>query len=182
MSDTISKLADLEKGNRFAFPATMGMIRMIRNGNRVKRYHTVDTLVTETIGHHSANVAHIVLAINLHCRKELLVAALFHDIAEQYTGDVPATAKWASEKLAKALKEVEESYAMGYAENLTARERCILKQADMLDLCFKCFEEYQLGNKQILPLIRRGFQFLRDNNPDPVTLYLVKELEHALSE
>lgn len=181
MSDTISKLADLEKGNIFSFPATIGMIRMIRNGNKVKRYHTVDTLVPETVGHHSANVAHIVLAISTDCRKELLVAALFHDVAEQYTGDVPATAKWASDKLAKALKEVEESYSMNYAEDLTAHERCILKQADMLDLCFKCVEEYQLGNKTILPLARRGFQFLRDNNPDPVTLYIVEKLEHAIS-
>lgn len=181
MSDIISKLAELEEKGTPEFPIALGMIRMMRNGNRVKRYHTVDTLVPETVGHHSANVAHIVLAISPGCRKELLIAALDHDIVEQYTGDIPATLKWHSPKLAKMLKVIEGDFFPPTSEQLTARERCILKQADMLDLCFKCVEEYQLGNKTILPLARRGFQFLRDNNPDPVTLFIVEELEHVIS-
>lgn len=181
MSDTISKLADIAARRIPDYSITLNGLRMMRNGNRVKRYHTVDTLVPETVGHHSANVAHIVLAISPGCRKELLVAALDHDIVEQYTGDIPSTLKWHSPKLAKMLKVIEGDFFPPTSEQLTARERCILKQADMLDLCFKCVEEYQLGNQAIYPLIRRGIQFLRDNNPDPVTLYIVEELEHAIS-
>jgi 5'-deoxynucleotidase YfbR-like HD superfamily hydrolase len=181
MSDIISKLADLEEQQKPKFPATLNLLWLTRNGNKVKRYHTVDTLVSETVGHHSANVAQIVLALYPACSKELLVAALNHDLAEQYTGDVPATAKWASSRLASALKEVEEGYMLPFAVDLTSHEKCLLKQADMLDLCFKCVEELQLGNKQIRPLIRRGFQFLRENKPSTLTEYIVSELEDSIS-
>lgn len=178
MSDTITKLAELAA--KPEFPATLNLIKMIRNGNKVKRYHTVDTLVPETVGHHSANVAHLVMSLEPRCGKDLIVAALCHDLAEQYTGDIPATAKWASAKLAAVVKEVESSYMGLLQVELTDYEKCVLKQADMLDLCFKCYEEFRLGNKEVVPIIRRGIQFLREGRSNPLVEYVIKEIEYDI--
>lgn len=181
MSDTLSKIAELDEPAAPQFLFTLGLIKMIRNGNKVKRYHTVDTLVVETVGHHSANVAHLVMTLDPDCSRNLIVAALNHDLTEQFTGDVPATAKWASARLTELLKSLEATYMGPLEVELTEDERCVLKQADMLDLCLKCLEEYQLGNKQITPLIRRGLRFLRENLPTPLTRYIIREIEHELS-
>ena len=39
-------------------------MQVIRRGNRVKRFHTVDLLVPETVGHHSANVMAILVELH----------------------------------------------------------------------------------------------------------------------
>ena len=58
-------------------------------GSEVKRYHTVTTLVSETVGHHSHGVAMMCLMFDPMASRQLLMAALFHDLAEHQTGDIP---------------------------------------------------------------------------------------------
>lgn len=177
MGDTMSKLRDLEEAIA-EFPTT-STIRRYRNGNRVRRYHTLDTIVGETVGHHSANLA--ILCVLLSDEKpsvNLLMAALTHDLAEQYTGDVPATAKWDSPELKTALDNMERRFdRYWFNAPLTAREQKVLKQADMLDLCFKALEEINMGNNQFKPILARGMEHLRTNQPLPSTTQLLKEIQ-----
>lgn len=162
------------------------MIRAIlayRGGNKVKRYHTIDLLVPETVGHHSANMAVLVTMIYPECTLEMLKWALLHDIAEQWTGDVPAPAKWASPALKSALDELESrmlsEYAIGLAD-LGSHERAVLKQADMLDLCFKMAEEVAMGNTTAKPLLKRGLKYLADHNPLPITRELMRTIDGSI--
>ena len=62
----------------------------ILNGSEVKRFHTLTTHQLETVGHHSHGVACLTLMLNPDASRELIIAALFHDLAEQHTGDVDA--------------------------------------------------------------------------------------------
>ena len=62
-------------------------------GAEVLRYHTVQTLQRETVGHHSHGVACLVLLLDPQASARLLRAALLHDLAEQCTGDIPSAAK-----------------------------------------------------------------------------------------
>ena len=62
-------------------------------GSEVLRYHTVTTLMRETVGHHSHGVACLTLLLNPNAGRELLTAALWHDLAEHQTGDIPSPAK-----------------------------------------------------------------------------------------
>jgi 5'-deoxynucleotidase YfbR-like HD superfamily hydrolase len=108
------------------------------------------------------------------------MAALTHDMAEQFTGDVPATAKWASDPLKQALAEMEARFDRYWFNTspLNPREARVLKQADMLDLCFKALEEINMGNNQFHPILHRGLDYLRTNDPLPATKQLLKEIQH----
>ena len=159
----------------------LSKIRHARNGNKVQRFHTVNSFVTETVGHHSANMAILCVILSEYKPSaSLLLAALTHDLAEQFTGDVPATAKWDSPDLVKALKSMEKKYERTWhSAPLTDYERRVLKQADMLDLCFKSLEEVRMGNPDFKPILRRGIEWLQANEPLPTTYSILKELQHV---
>jgi len=146
-----------------------------RAGNAVKRFHTVNLLVEETVGHHSANVAMLCnLLTNYQPSANLLKAALYHDLAEQFTGDVPATAKWMYPGLKKVLAIIEQDQLPDIV--LTEDEERILKQADMLDLCYKAAEEMAMGNKGMRRIFLNGIHWLQTNQPSLEVLNRVKEL------
>lgn len=151
----------------------------LRSGTKVKRFHTLDLIIPETVGHHSCNVALLLTVLTDEISGELLVAALNHDLAEQYTGDVPATAKWQSPGLAKALKRLEQFY-FPEKVSLTSYETRLLKQADMLDLCFKSLEEVQMGNSIMKAVLNRGLTWLKENEPSLIVVELIKEIENEL--
>jgi len=145
-----------------------------RKGNAVKRFHTVNVLVEETVGHHSANVA--LLCIRLaggNTSVNLLKAALQHDLAEQYTGDIPATGKWDFPELARAATRAEERLLPFIV--LSDWEKRVLKQADMLDICYKAAEEMRMGNQDMRRILDNGISYLMSNDPLPDTVVILKE-------
>jgi 5'-deoxynucleotidase YfbR-like HD superfamily hydrolase len=156
------------------------LVKKFRAGMAVRRYHTVNLIVGETVGHHSCNVAWLVTLLTEEPSTALIQAALLHDVAEQWTGDVPATAKWMSSNLHKELNALEDNLHM-YHElwkpDLTPEEAAILKQADMLDLCFKMVEELEMGNQYARPILVRGIEWLMAHNPSEVTLELLRDME-----
>jgi 5'-deoxynucleotidase YfbR-like HD superfamily hydrolase len=156
------------------------MIKTVRAGYKVKRFHTVDLIVGETVGHHSANVAMLCVILNgdAPIRSELMAAALTHDVLEQFTGDIPATAKWASAALSAALHDMEERYTT-FSYDLTAEECKLMKTADMLDLCFKCLEELKMGNSTVHHIWRNGVNYLRRNYAQNEVLQtILQEMEN----
>ena len=183
MSDTLSKIRDLEQEERESM-SSAGLFRLAtthRRSNNVVRYHTIKTVAAESVGHHSANVA--ILCILLAERKpsvQLLMAALLHDMHEQFTGDIPAQAKWESAELSSALASLEKKFDAYFIQypTLSSEESRILKQADMLDLCFKSLEEINMGNKAFQTILSRGLKFLRDNCPLPATISIMKEITY----
>jgi 5'-deoxynucleotidase YfbR-like HD superfamily hydrolase len=139
-------------------------------------------IVSETVGHHSAGVALIVSNLINPVSANLLQAALLHDLAEQFTGDVPATVKWQSIPLKHALDSLEslwhENYDLQLPE-LTEREQKVLKEADMLDLCFKMMEEMRMGNTNAKEVLYRGIDYLYTSIPTSITLKLLEQIEVA---
>jgi len=139
------------------------MINELRQGTAVKRFHTRPRIVGETVGHHTCNLCHLLLLLEPDCRKELLVAALYHDVPEGFTGDVPAPAKWASEPAAQALKELEQRFCAAYTipqPELYPYEKVLLKAADMLDLALSSIEELGLGNRSAVELIENAQEYI----------------------
>lgn len=155
------------------------LITYARGGNAVKRFHTTNLLVPETVGHHSAGVAYLCYLINpggAMPRPELLLAALTHDHVEQHTGDIPAPAKWAHPALAHALESAEKDYET-HNWGLASEEQRVLKQADMLDLVLKCQEEVMMYNfRSVEPILHRGIQWLYDNDPLPAVVQILQEM------
>jgi 5'-deoxynucleotidase YfbR-like HD superfamily hydrolase len=130
----------------------------IRAGGGVRRYHTRPIIGEQTVAAHSWGVAVILLEI---CEPSpaLMRAALYHDVAEYETGDVPATAKWANASLKTALdaieREVEGRLGIS-ADGLSAEELFLLKVADMFELLWFCVDQRWLGNRGIAEIFRNG--------------------------
>jgi len=147
-------------------PQIMNMDR-IRKGGAVRRYHTRALVGEQTVASHSWGVAAIVLRLAEGMPwttiGPLLKAALFHDVAEYDTGDIPATAKWRHKPLKAALDElelmVETDLGLSTAE-LGPLEIKLLKAADMLELLWFCLEQRRLGNTTLDEVWENGVNFL----------------------
>lgn len=129
-------------------------LRMCRNGGQVQRNHNWRTLRTQTVGDHTFNVMSIILAVaGETASRELLVAALYHDLPEQVTGDMPAPVKWKHGSLGNIMHKLDDEFAIkwGLICHLEDDERLLLKFADQLE--FMCFtlEEMRLGNSYAEP-------------------------------
>lgn len=148
---------------------TIELINFFRAGTRVERDHTIPTLVRETVGHHSCNVA--LMAIVL-CNKAgmasqgLVAYALCHDLAEGFTGDIPAPAKWASKGLSNALSTLEEEVTPSMFQRILNKDEMrIFKCLDMLDYAMKCSNEIHMGNGYARTPSSNAHTWLIDNVP-----------------
>lgn len=120
-------------------------------GTQVKRYHTVTTLNLETVGHHSAEVALIVLLLEPDASRNLLTAALLHDLAEHQTGDIPSPAKriyGIGDQVDKLETRLMAGAGLVYPE-LTETEARVLKLADIAQGALFCAREVNLGNRKM---------------------------------
>ena len=155
------------------------IIKTVRNGNAVKRWHTRRMLTTDTVGEHTANVIIILLMLEHSPSKSLIYAALLHDTAEQWVGDIPATAKWSSPELKAACDSLEHKMLdASYLSlpNLTEAEQLVLKWADMLDLLYRCMDEIELGNTTMREVFDRGVTYLKGLSEHGQGLILLENL------
>ncbi len=143
--------------------------------NYIDRWGLMRNARAETLSEHSANVAsiaHILSEIAVaqfgadDVRPErVAVTALYHDISETLTGDMPTPVKYRNEEIKQSYKAVEheaeeqivkmvpeiimndmETYVKGIG--LTEHEKAIIKAADKIGALIKCIEEAQSGNKE----------------------------------
>lgn len=120
-------------------------------GAEVLRYHTVSTLQRETVGHHSHGVACLVLLLEPQAGARLLRAALLHDLAEQYTGDIPSPAKreyGIGEQVDQLERRLMAEAGIAYPQ-LDPADTRILKLADIAHGALFCVRELSLGNRRM---------------------------------
>lgn len=149
------------------FYALLGRMRYIT------RWSLMRNSFSENVQEHSHQVAVLAHALAL-VRREVLhldgpdpdkcaVAALYHDVSEILTGDLPTPIKYYSSTITNAYKQVEhiageqllnrlppelrssyEPYIHETDENIAR----IVKAADKLSAYIKCVEEQKAGNKE----------------------------------
>lgn len=140
----------------------------IRAGGNVRRYHTRHTIGHQTVAEHSWGVAAIICEIVPNPSAELLKAAIYHDVAEFETGDIPAQAKRALRSVdpnALAAFETMENNVekeLGIAPDLTEDESIALKTADLLELLHYCLDQRRLGNVTLHDVWCRGCTYLNE--------------------
>ena len=125
-------------------------VQFIQDGGATKRFHTVQTITQNTVAEHSWGVAMLCnLLTNGKASKELLWAALIHDMAECETGDIPAPSKRIF-----GLREQMSQHELGILVRigfdmppLNAQEKYVLKVADCLDGVLFCTRELRMGNR-----------------------------------
>jgi 5'-deoxynucleotidase YfbR-like HD superfamily hydrolase len=133
-----------------------------RSGGKVKRFHVEYTHREQTVGEHSWGVATLIVILNPLAKASLLRAALFHDVGEISSGDLPHWAKAAHEGLREASRNIEEahlvSHGFNYESELTAEELGWLRACDLLEACLSMVVEVQMGNRYLERDLHRALQ------------------------
>lgn len=143
------------------------MVEFISNGGDVRRFHTVNTIGTNTVAEHSFGVVWIIwLLTGGQCRPKLLMAGAAHDLAEQVVGDVPSPAKRAL-GIGQDIDELETKILAdhGTAFVLTPEEARTLKLADCLDGLLFCAKERSQGNRRIDGVADKYAEYIAEMNP-----------------
>jgi hypothetical protein len=130
---------------------------VLRDAAATTRYHTKRTIRQQDLAAHSFGVMQIIHQVWPECRKVLMTAAMFHDLPEYVTGDIPAPVKRSCPQLATVLEEVERGTAPLYQDlDLTVAEELVLRWSDTMELCLWCHEEIMLGNMYCMDTLKRG--------------------------
>jgi len=142
-------------------------LQFMLDGANVKRYHTVTTLVPETVGHHSHGVALLVFMLSKEQPSSNLVfAALVHDLAEHQTGDMPSPSKrqmGISSQFTMWEENILEDSGWMH-EGLTPEEARLLKVADIGQGALYCVEEIQRGNSKMSIVLDRYLSYAKSMN------------------
>jgi 5'-deoxynucleotidase YfbR-like HD superfamily hydrolase len=140
------------------------MYNFIYNGGASKRYHTVQTHNTQDIASHSFGVAWwCELITDKRASKQLIMAALTHDLAEHIVGDVPSPAKRAM-GCRDAFNAYEDTILTDnkvvHYMNLPELEKAVLKAADCFDGLMFCLNERRMGNKHVEIVYGRYYSYI----------------------
>lgn len=165
-------------------------MRAIREGGQVTRGHTIRHIMPYTVGSHSFDVASIILMLHPDPSVNLLRAALWHDVAERFTGDIPAPVKWENPEFSKELTKVEEKVLgkIGIPDVescLTVEELSWLKGADRLELRMWCKDELSLGNSNVigtLKMLELWMDRKKDEMPAEIVEAWYSHIEERLNE
>lgn len=148
----------------------------------VARYHTVPTVTTDTVGEHTFGVALLCVALSGDNppRAALLLAALYHDLAELSTGDIPAPIKRQLD-IRNRLQAVETGLLqekLGVAApELTPDEDRILQIADAADGLLHCCYERALGNQLITETYNKYLSYVVELHPKPKEWAVVEAIK-----
>jgi 5'-deoxynucleotidase len=152
-------------------------LAMLFRMKHISRWSLMFNTQSENLMQHTvecAFIAHfLALAGNCYFDKDydaekLCAYALFHDVSEVLTGDMPTPVKYFNEDIKSAYKDIEliacerllshlpEEMRKIYADyfdsdNLTDDERKLIKIADKLCAYLKCITELNASNKEFLP-------------------------------
>lgn len=141
-------------------------VKELRDAGIVQRFHTARVLRHESVAEHSFNVAQLVMALTCgQASRDLILAALMHDMGEYKTGDIPSPVKLRLPPEVAATMESMEVEATkelhpGAWWGLTPVEERILAIADRLDGLMKCVDELKMGNRHIIPIGNRYVGYL----------------------
>jgi len=141
-------------------------IRKIREAGHVERCHTVPHIGSYNVAMHSWHAAMILVELWPEASRNLIMQVLWHDAAERWTGDIPATAKWQFPGLKEASDNAEKNcfHRLNFPlVNLTEEEELWLHAVDGLELYLWCLDQEAFGNQHIKTMKENIFDWVDDN-------------------
>jgi 5'-deoxynucleotidase YfbR-like HD superfamily hydrolase len=155
------------------------------NSGGVLRFHAVPGMTKQTVAEHSWGVAVILIQILPEACGSVLRHALFHDIAEVETGDIPHPFKQKHLVINDYIKQEELNVFARYGirqEWLTDRETHAIKIADCLDGMTYCVNRFQAGERAAAQPFETWMAFLEAYKPLETFPKAVEYLDHLKSE
>ena len=164
----------------------------------IPRWSLMRQNVEEDLAQHTSEVALMahtlcLLANNkfgkaVNCEK-VAVAALYHDVSEILTGDMPTPVKYNNPQIMAAYKAVEKHAVNKLLEtshpdirdslrpyltqdSLTEYEKKLLKAADKICALTKCIEELQSGNKEYESAYKTTYQSLVEMDMEEINFFI----------
>ena len=127
-------------------------VRAIREGGDVERCHTTPHHGSYNVAEHSWGVATLLGILHPTPSTPLILAALWHDVSERWTGDIPAPMKWLAgdafkNELARVTINIEEHLHIDQIMALTTTDTKWLKACDMLEFLLWSIDQLALGNR-----------------------------------
>lgn len=147
---------------------------------RVERWHTLDTNRTQNVADHTYGVLHTLLFITENeCSRDLMVAAMFHDVAEHITGDIPHPFKQKLKTLFDRMEDdVYDDMGINPFADITEEEKVILKQADLIEMGVWGTGELICGNANGMVILQNVLKALDGMTLSPNAQMLVASFEH----
>lgn len=139
-------------------------IRNVLHSGDVVRFHNHVGIEKQKNSEHQWGVALIIQHIYPDCSKALLLAALTHDAAEYFTGDIPFPTKKASPELSSVLSKLEKQWEVdnGVDFDLNWEEYIALKCADTLEGMWYCVHQVRNGHINAKRPFRKWRAFLTE--------------------
>lgn len=151
------------------------IVQRLREASKVERSHTMPHHGSYTVGQHSFDMLTLLIALYPDCRKELMLAVMFHDFAERWTGDIPYPAKQSDGEFGKKLAQIEARVmkALGLDVKLDEMERFWLKGLDVVEYLLWAKEQLALGNQNVQTSIAATLHWLQHNKmPTPLANFV----------
>ncbi len=146
---------------------------LLFRSKNINRWGMMRNMFPENLSAHSWEVALLSHALALIGNREfsknynpekLVLFALYHDMSEILTGDLPTPVKYYNEDIKCAYKEIEKRAEdkiftllredfrdeLISSLDLTAEERAIVKGADKLCAYIKCLDELSVSNREFV--------------------------------
>lgn len=167
--------------SRMKYINRWGLMRNTRNENIAE--HSLDTAI---IAHLLCVIKNVRFGGNVNPERAA-VLAVFHDVSEIITGDMPTPVKYFSSGISMAYKEVEQAaidkLLSGIPEDLSEEYakifRCddaellkLVKAADKISALIKCIEERKSGNSDFIEAERQTFKAIEKMSLPEADLFI----------
>lgn len=177
-----------------------GFFSMLFRMKHIKRWSLMHSLIPDYLSTHSLEVgflAHALCVIgNRYYGKHydadaIVLKAIYHDIPEIFTGDIPTPVKYFSDDTKNAYGSVEDASLSKLVSMLpsemrddyirlfeyTKEEKTVIKAADRLSAYIKCREETNYGNKEFVKAGERLLTTIRDMKCEEADCFLDKFID-----
>lgn len=164
----------------------VNLVKAMFRAGEVKRYHTTVLLGEQTNATHCYGVASLILALHPAPSVNLIMAALWHEAAEFYVGDMPYPAKRDFKELNLQLDSAERSViqklGLDFEDRLTYEEKRWIASCDRFEAWMFARNQMRLGNSRarailynmvasfnrtpLVDEVRRLWDDMRDAQPD----------------
>lgn len=150
-------------------------IAILRECSHVERAHTMPHTGSYTNGQHSFDMMTLAWALMPVVTRNIMLAIMFHDFPERWTGDMPGPAKAEDPTFAKRMAQIEQriEQKMGWRLELHDDERLWLKALDKLELLLWAQYQYKMGNLNVMTMIEAISVWFENNQvPMPIVEFL----------
>lgn len=180
---------------------TGNFLALLFRMKNIARWGLMPCTKTENLSEHSletAFLAHALAVIGVtrfsrtYVPEKIAVAAMYHDMTEVLTGDLPTPVKYYNDDIRKAYKQIEKAasdklfsfldgcegeYYKSVFASVTEEEEKIIKAADKLSAHIKCLNELKSGNGEFETAARATCEALKKNSCDELDFFVENYLD-----